>query len=155
MRALHHRLSLIWLCDMMPLYMWNNQGYTIWGASSSKSNTVLCRRRERNESSLNTHSWTCKFLSWCIRYTRTLEANQSMYHLPPALLYGIAKYIYSKCRSNPMGNSGLRSHPWDHSYSTAYFPQTRLPRGNFIKSLGLMLMQSRCIFYTLKSRTWY
>lgn len=124
--------------------------HSIWGAWLSKSNAVLCRRRERNESSLNTHSWTCKLLSWCIRYTRTLEANQFYVPLASGLALRNCKiYIYIKWRSNPMGNSGFRSHLWDHSYSTAYFPQTRLLRGNCIKPPELLLMQSRCIFYTL------
>lgn len=138
------------------IYVKQSGLHSIWGASSSKSNTVLCRRRERNESSLNTHSWTCKLLSWCIRYTRALEANQFLHHLPPALLYGIAKIIYKwNADQTRWETQALGLIPWDHSYLTSYFPQTWLPRSKCIKSLTLMLMQYRCIFYTLKPRTWY
>lgn len=138
------------------IYVKQSGLHSIWGASSSKSNTVLCRRRERNESSLNTHSWTCKLLSWCIRYTRALEANQFYAPLASGLaLRNCKNYIYMKCRSNPMGNSGLRSHPVRSLIFDIVFPTDMAPSKQMHKSLTLMLMQYRCIFYTLKPRTWY
>ena len=110
------------------IYVKQSGLHSIWGASSSKSNTVLCRRRERNESSLNTHSWTCKLLSWCIRYTRALEANQFYVPLASGLaLRNCKNYIYMKCRSNPMGNSGLRSHPVRSLIFDIVFPTDMAP----------------------------
>ena len=133
--------------------MWNNQGYTIWGASSSKSNTVLCRRRERNESSLNRHSWTCKLLSWCIRYTRALEANQFYVPLASGLaLRNCKNYIWMKCRSNPMGNSGLRSHPVRSLIFDIVFPTDMAPSKQMHKIPSHLCSCNIVVYFILSSR---